>query len=111
MEYYQLVEEDFLKKFILGFIIGAVLFGGVSYALRLEEPPKFTDLTNKNELVNLNFILEKVQDILNGKINIDVDTSIPTGTSDVGNIKFSNVSGTYKLHAFINGAWRSWSSD
>ena len=99
-----------MKKLIIGIIIGAVLFGGVSYALRLEEPLKFTDLTNTNELANLNFILSKIQDIVNGRINLDIKTSVPS-TGEEGQVFAYSSGGTYRLYIYLNGGFRQWNSD
>lgn len=65
---------------------------------------------NPNTLVELNTTLEEMWDILNGRYNIDVETSVPTVGSE-GDIKAYYTGATYKLYVYINGGWRAFSSD
>ena len=93
-------------KLIIGILIGFLLATSLSYALRLETPVKFTNFSDKNELANLNFVFEKVQEILNGKYTLDVETSVPT-VGDEGDMKAFSSGGTYRLYLYLNGGWRS----
>lgn len=95
---------------ILAFII-TLLITTNCYALRLETPPLITDLTNTNELTTLNNYLEKLQSIVNGKYNLDVETSAPTWTGEEGDMVVYSSGGVYRIYIYLEDAWRVWTSD
>ena len=99
-----------MRNLIIGIIIGALVFCGISYAKKIESPIKFTDLTVSNELVNLNTYLELVRDILNGDFTLKILTSNPDGSlkGTAGDIRLFNNSGTFYLEINTTGStiWR-----
>ncbi len=99
-----------MRNLIIGIIIGALVFCGVSYARKIETPIKFLDLNNTNELVNLNTYLESVRDILNGDFTLKILTTNPDGSlkGTAGDIVLFNNSGTYYLEINTTGStiWR-----
>ena len=100
-----------MRNLIIGIIIGALVFCGISYAKKIESPIKFTNLTVSNELVNLNTYLELVRDILNGDFTLKVDTSVPTKAGTEGDVRAYSSGGTYRIYIYLNGGWRKWNSD
>ena len=99
-----------MRNLIIGIVIGALVFCGISYAKKIESPIKFTDLTVSNELVNLNTYLELVRDILNGDFTLNIVTSNPDGSrkGTAGDVVIFNNSGTYYLEVNTTGStiWR-----
>ena len=96
------------RGLLLGLVIGlALAFAFNTYAYRPGQPVRFTDLSNTSQVNDLNDVLTKLNYVIEGKYNANVVTTAPTSTTATeGDFMFSNVSGTYKLHAFINGGWR-----
>src|SRR3990167_428434 len=61
---------------ILVVMLGMLLFGSVASAMRTRRPPTLTDLTDRNQLVELNNYLSEVYELTNGRYtleNLDID--------------------------------------
>lgn len=82
-----------------------------AYALRIESPPEFTDLTDTNQLTQLNNFLNKLQTLVNGKINFDIVDTAPTWTGQEGDLVPYSNGGVYRIYIYLNGDWRIWTSD
>jgi len=57
-------------------MLGMLLFGSVASAMRTRRPPTLTDLTDRNQLVELNNYLSEVYELTNGRYtleNLDID--------------------------------------
>ena len=65
-----------IRKFIIGFLIGSLIFGGFAYALRTPRPTQLTIPFDDNKITELNNILENLWNITNGKYNFDVKDSV-----------------------------------
>ncbi len=100
-------------KIFIGIIIGFILaFCFNSFAFRMGKPETLTDLTQIDQITQLNNILDNFWDISNGRYTADVVTSAPSGTVGTeGNFKFSKIGGVYKIHIFLDGGWKVWTSD
>ncbi len=98
-----------MKKLLLGIIIG-LLLSGVSYAYRIGKPLRITDFDQKG-LVVINENFERLWDLTNGRYVDDVVSSVPTASSDEGSTKIYSSGGVYKIYIYLNGGWRSWTSD
>lgn len=79
-------------------------------AYRISKPSKITEI-NDASLIELNNLLEDLWSITNGRYNLNVETAVPSGSGTEGDMKVSNVGGTYKIHIYINSGWRSWTAD
>ena len=99
--------------FIIGFILGFILLFCIDgFAFRMGAPDTFTDLTKPDQIAQLNNVLRNFWDISNGRFTADVVTSAPSGTVGTeGNFKFSKIGGVYKIHIFLDGGWKVWTSD
>ncbi len=98
-----------MKNIIFGFILGAILFSGISYAYRIPKPQRITDF-DQNGLVALNETLEQLYDVTNGRYNLNTLTTNPDGSlkGNGGDVVLFNNSGTYYLEINTTGAkiWR-----
>ena len=84
---------------------------GVCSSYRIAKPIPITEIT-PTTLVELNATLEKLWDITNGRYNLNVSSTIPTATTATeGDVQAYYSGATYQLYVFINGGWRSFSSD
>ena len=97
-------------RFIIGFILGSILISGITYAYRAPKPQRITDF-DQNGLVILNETLEQLWDVTNGRINFDVKSSVPTSKPAEGSMVAYSSGGVYKIYIYLNGGWRSWTSD
>ena len=99
--------------FIIGFIFGIILLICIDgFAFRMGKPETLTDLTQIDQITRLNNILDNFWDISNGRYTANVVISAPSGTVGTeGNFKFSKIGGVYKIHIFLDGGWKVWSSD
>ena len=96
--------------FIFTLIILCSVVTRDTQAYRTVKPQRITK-TDAADLTALNDAIEQLWFITNGRYNFDVVTAEPSVTASEGLAKVSNVGGVYKLHIYINGAWRSWTSD
>ena len=99
-----------MKKFTMGFVLGLLLVGSVSYAYRIPKPQRITAF-DENNLVILNETLENLWNVVNGRYNFDIKTSVPTSKPIEGTAVAYSSGGVYRLYIYLNGAWRSWASD
>ena len=92
-------------RFILGFILGALLISGVSHAYRTGKPVQIRGVS-PSDLVELNLTLEELWDITNGRYNLNITTTNPDGTEqgDVGDVILLNDSGTFYLEINTTGS-------
>ena len=67
-------------RFLLGLIVGVVFVSAPLWAYRTEQPPTFTDLSDPNQLTQLNNILLQLWNVLNGRVALNVTTTDPDGS-------------------------------
>jgi len=93
-----------MRKIIIGFILGSILIGGVSYAYRAPKPQRITGF-DQNGLVILNETLEQLWDVTNGRYNLTLVTSNPDGTTkgNAGDMVLLLSGGTYYLEVCAGG--------
>ncbi len=97
-------------KTIISFIIGFTLATGIVYGYRISKPQRITDFDQKG-LVVVNENFERLWDLTNGRYVSDVVSSVPTNSSDEGSMKIYSSGGIYRIYIYLNGGWRSWTSD
>lgn len=94
--------------------LGLILFiGGVqsnSYAFRMEKPIPITEI-NPTTLVELNRTLEQIWEILCGRYNLNVTSTVPKGDATEGDARLYYSGDLYKLYVFLNGSWRSFDAN
>jgi len=95
-----------VRKYIIGFILGVILATCAQvYSFRVYTPPSLTDLSDTNQLANLNNYLEKLYYLVNGKFNLDSTDTIPTWTAENGDLLVYKSGVTKRLYIYIGDAW------
>lgn len=94
-------------KFIIGFLLGSLIFGGISYAYRVPQPQRIIAF-DENNLVIINEVLENLWAITNGRYNLNVVTSNPDGTKgNVGDVVLYDAGAKEYLEICIGGTvWK-----
>ena len=94
-----------MRKFLCGFICGAIIFSSTAFAYRAPRPHQMTMPWTDNQVVELNNILEDFWNIDNGRYTMDITTTNPDGntTGDVGDAVLYNNSGTYYYEINVDG--------
>ena len=100
-----------MRKFLCGFICGAIIFSSTAYAYRAPRPHQMTMPWTDNQVVELNNILEDFWNITNGRVNLDIESTAPTVAGDEGDVKAFSDGTNYRLYIYINNGWRIFSDD
>ena len=87
-----------MKKLIIGFILGSLIITGISYGYRIPRPQRITEF-NQNGLIILNENLERLWDVVNGRISLNSGSLVSTGTGTVkmGSVNNANNAGWLKI--------------
>lgn len=92
-----------MKKLI---ILILLFICSTAYAYRIGKPIPIQEI-NPNTLIELNNTISEIWDITNGRMNFNVVTSVPTGTTATeGDLRVYYSGSTYRLYFFVNGGWR-----
>ena len=84
-------------KIFRGIIIGLILALSLEvYAFRTSSPPVLTDLTNPNQITQLNNFLEQIWNITNGRYTVEVRSADPTNI-DNGDLWILESGSTHQL--------------
>ena len=81
-----------------------LLLSSNCYAYRIPKPVPFNEV-DKNSIVELNNVLEKLWDITNGRYNLNIVTTNPDGATsgDVGDMILLNDDGTFYFEINVDG--------
>lgn len=99
-----------MRRWIFISIILVLLLTTICYAYRIPKPTRI-DKFDDAALIVINDALNKLWDLSNGRFNLNVLTSAPSRATKEGDIVVTNIGSVYKINIYVNGAWRSWTSD
>ena len=99
-----------MRRFIIGFLLGSLLFGGIAHAYRASRPTPMRLPLDDNQITELNNSIENLWNITNGRYSLNIVTSNPDGTTrgKVGDMLLLSTGGTYYLEINVDNSttWR-----
>lgn len=93
-------------RLLLGIFIGWALNAVPALALRMQTAPTFTETWDSNSISQLNYIIEQLRSITNGRYQVNITTSDPDGTvrGERGELILYDPGATESLCVNVDGA-------